>query len=196
MTEWTVRRSSVTYGGGCREGITCWFVHTDGCTPEVVLPHVTACLETLDIAGRIRQGAYPFFYVIDLPYPMQCGQEEACAELLRERTIKGKYCNEAQRGILIREFVPVKITSVRQKDQAYTVEVSATTIRPITLLVTGEASCKKVTITGKGRGLLLEVDAKNEADLAAHLRLAGNMMQVRWDPREEVNRQFFGEPLV
>jgi hypothetical protein len=182
--------------GGDSRGEIAWGVFTDGGAACAVLPHIEACLRTLQIAADVRVGDIPFFYVVDLPYPMTLGTEEILQEQLMARIIQGEYCDDTQRAQLLRENISVRIKSIEQKAHGYIVEIVPTTHRPIGLTANSEQACKSVSLDRASGLLTVEVDEPNEAEVAAHLRLAGNMMGLRWDPRESVNQRFFGKPLL
>lgn len=150
----------------------------------------------MEVTGEVRAGERPFFYVVDLLRPASFDLVVPLGELFAQRKIEGGYCNEKQRALLIKHNVPVKVGAIRPIHHGYQVDIVATTPRDIGFGAIGEESCEKVVRAPDGRSVVVEVKAETPTELASHLRLAGNMMWMRWDPRAPENQQLFGEPLV
>lgn len=199
MDQWTVRRLAVTRSGSDRHGITAWGLHVDGCLLETIRPHIEICLEAMGLTvERIAAGsASPFFTVLGHPSRNTPEAMHTFETLMAERKITGPYCDVQGRAKVMEYFRPAKIAQVeRQGGDDFAIRVVATSSRALGRVQSGFESCKKAALSNDGRAMHLVVEARNEQVLARHLRLAGNMMSLRWSRDDPLTLELLSEPLL
>ena len=196
MQNWRVKHTAVGSLSEDVYGILTWAVFTDGCTSTVVLPHIRQCLEIMGIKGEVHAGTMPFFHWVDVSRNTQEAMR-AFDELFAERVISGSYCTLEERARLIEHGNPARVALVRSRDESFEVVIKATGPEHIGTFARNSAHCRLVEMEDNRRTITIDVPGVLDTpQLSAKLRLIGNMMHLRWDPRDSYTQQLFGQPLL
>lgn len=193
MTAWQVQQTFITAVAGSESLPKIIGIYTDGGAHEAVVPHLKACLRALQITGDIKVAGIPFYYLISNFSPLRPSLS-IFKELFGKRKVQGPYCGPQERAKMLRSD-KAKIQEVTKKGSSYEVYIAQSSNERLGMLSVGHLFCKRFERTKDG-GLLAVVSARNDVDLVRVVRLLGNILVLRWDPQDQANQEFFGQPLI